>query len=348
MNPASRPLHTAHAAPQGPPWAPAAQRVQARLAGIRAQPDGAILTRISGPHFVVLTKEESEIRLWLMDQTRPSTGVVQSEMNLDAPLALIEGYTQAMTLALLWKPNPQRVFFSGLGGGRVPLVFHCLLPSVEIFSADIDEHIIEIAASHFGLDVGNRIAVDLADGRQWLEQRTDCFDAIVVDVFLDNGYTPYRQATQEFYALCRARLRPQGVLVINLLERDPYTAHKLATLKSVFPHVYYVSIDEENTIAFASTSGHVHPGVAGELAAHLNVEWRLPYGFESLAAQLQEDLTQFDAAWDTLPLLHDDAPPLDYFATLPSLTGPFGKTEAASPCPCGSGRAFGLCHGTLT
>lgn len=329
------------------PWEKAANRVKQRLAALRAMPDGTVITQPSGPHFVVLTKEDSEIRLWLMAQNRGSTGVVQSEMDLDAPLHLIEGYTQAMTLALLWNPSPQRVFFSGLGGGRVPLVFHCLLPQIQIFAAEIDPQIIEIAAQHFGLDIGNRIAVDLADGRQWLEQRVEVFDAIVVDVFLDNGYTPYRQATTEFFSLCRARLDPDGVLVVNLLENDPYTARKIATLRAVFNYVYYVSVDEENTIIFASDSAEVRPEIARSRAEELNAEWQLPYPFQNLAARLSADLSRFADNIDELLLLEDAAPPADYFRLLPVLSGPLTSEQMTWPCPCGSGRAYGICHGTL-
>lgn len=330
------------------PWAAAAAKVTQRLAQIRALPDGTILTQPSGPHFVVITKEGSEIRLWLMEQNRPTTGVVQSEMDLDAPLDLIEGYTQAMTLALLWNPNPGRVFFSGLGGGRVPLVFHCLLPQVQIFAAEIDPQIIQVAQKYFGLDIGNRVAVDLADGRQRLEQRMDLYDLMVVDVFLDNGYTPYRQATAEFYTLCRARLEPEGVLVINLLENDPYTAQKLATLQSIFAHVYYVAVDEENTIVFASDNHAITPITAATRAKQLNAAWDLPYPFVAMAARLSGDLTRFAADMDTLAPLVDAAPPADYFQRLPALQGMFNPEQATWPCPCGSGRPYGICHGSLS
>ncbi|MEX1021011.1 MAG: fused MFS/spermidine synthase [Litorilinea sp.] len=331
--------------PNTPPWRAAVERVQERLAHLRARADGTLMTEISGPHFVVITKEGSEIRLWLMEQGRPSTGVVQSEIDLAAPIDLIEGYTQAMTLLLLWNPAPGRVFFSGLGGGRVPLVLHCLLPDLQICAADIDPQIIRIAESHFGLEIGNRISVDLADGRQWLEQRPALFDAIVVDVFLDNGYTPYRQATAEFYTLCRARLEPNGVLVINLLENDPYVARKLATLASIFTHVYTVAVDHENIIVFATDSDAVHPDRARSLAERLNAHWQLPFPFVERAARLSGDHSRFAENLESLEPFVDRQPPPGYFDALPALTGPFGKTNATLPCPCGSGRAYGICHG---
>lgn len=337
----------AHPPKDAPPWQAISHQIVERLAALRKHPDGTILTQQSGPHFVVLTKEESEIRLWLMEQNRASTGVVQSEMNLDAPLELVEGYTQAMTLGLLWKPDPERVFFSGLGGGRVPLVFHALLPNVQIFAAEIDPKIIEIAQRHFGLAIGDRITVDLADGRQWMEQRVDLFDIIVVDVFLDNGYTPYRQATAEFYTLCRARLEPDGVLVINLLENDPYTARKIATLQTIFAHVYYVPVDEENTIIFATDNHQPHPANTRKQAEELDAHWRLPFPFCQMANRIQGDLTRFSDALDALEPLYDATPPEDYFRLLPSLTSAFQMSHATLPCPCGSGLAYGICHGTL-
>lgn len=329
-----------------PPWSPAVGRVKERLAALRARADGTILTKVSGPHFVVITKEGAELRLWLMEQGRPSTGVVQSEIDLGAPTALLEGYTQAMTLALLWNPTPERAFFSGLGGGRVPLVMHTLLPHIHIWAAEIDAEIIAVAKSHFGLPIGDRVSVDLADGRVWLEEHSDqSFDIIVVDVFLDNGYTPYRQSTTEFFTLCRARLQPEGVLVVNLLENDRFTPRKLATLAGVFRNVFTVSIDQENTIVFATDSDTVEPASARALAQSLDRDWRLPFPFVELAARLSADHSRFAEHLDALaPLSDDDAPP-GYFDALPALAGPFGKTNAAAPCPCGSGKLYGLCHG---
>lgn len=333
--------------PAVPPWTVAAESVKARLARLRQQADGTVMTRISGPHFVVITKEEAELRLWLMEQGRPSTGVVQSEINLDAPLALIEGYTQAMTLALLWNPNPERVFFSGLGGGRVPLVFHCLLPQVQIAAAEIDAQIIRVAQSHFGLPIGDRVTVDMADGRQWLEQHSDLLDLIVVDVFLDNGYTPYRQATTEFYNLCRARLAADGVVVVNLLENDPYIPRKLATLQNIFTYVYTVEVSEENLIVFAGDNGSVTPETARSRAAQLNAVWQLPFPFEAMAAQLNGDLSRYAPHLETAAPLFDADPPPGYFDALPALSGPFGSTHATAPCPCGSGLMYGACHGQI-
>jgi hypothetical protein len=137
------------------------------------------------------------------------------------------------------------------------------------------------------------------------------------------------------------------VLVINLLETDPFTARKIASLVQVFAYVHYVSVDQENTIVFASDNPTVQPSNAPSLARQLQRQWQLPFPFVDMAHRLSDDLTRFCQDTQATELLYDSTPPSGYFDSLPSLRGPFGKTDNTWPCPCGSGRPFGICHGTL-
>jgi hypothetical protein len=48
---------------------------------------------------------------------------------------------------------------------------------------------------------------------------------------------------------------------------------------------------------------------------------------------------------DNAPMFRDGEPPKGYFDLLPSFEGAFGRTPPELPCPCGSGKHFGECHG---
>ncbi len=197
------------------------QAIMARLQPLQEAEEGTLYAELHGAYFVIVTKGEGNIRLWLLDPQHPDSGVMQSEMRLDDPLALYDDYTQAAMLGLLWQPQPTRVYVAGLGGGCVPLVLHHYFPTVKIDCTEIEPAIIAMATAYFGLEVDERLQVALADGREWLAAQHEPYDFMFVDVFLDRGYVPYRMSTVEFYTLCRQRLTTDGVLVANFLASDP-------------------------------------------------------------------------------------------------------------------------------
>lgn len=327
------------------------QRAQAeaalkvRLASIRGMRDGTIYTEPSGAHFHVVTKEGPELRFWLVDQAQPSSGVIQSEINLDRPLSLVEFYTQAMLLGLLWRPQPKRVYMAGLGGGRVAQVLHTHLPDVQIAVADIDPNIVEVARRFFGVEQNERLQIEIADGRNWLNAQAGDFDLIFLDVFLDNGYSPYWLATREFYELCRARLAPGGVLVINILIEDSFWPAKVRTLQEVFPVVWHAVEPEENIVLFAGMAADVDSNELLARAAALKPHYGFDFPWAVNATTLRRAPAHLPAPIDHAPVLLDGEPPAGYFDKLPNFATPFSRVGPDLPCPCGSGLRFAECHG---
>ena len=121
------------------------QAIMARLQPLQEAEEGTLYAELHGAYFVIVTKGEGNIRLWLLDPQHPDSGVMQSEMRLDDPLALYDDYTQAAMLGLLWQPQPTRVYVAGLGGGCVPLVLHHYFPTVKIDCTEIEPAIIAMA-----------------------------------------------------------------------------------------------------------------------------------------------------------------------------------------------------------
>lgn len=319
--------------------------IKARLAPIRALKDGTIYTEPSGAHFHVVTKEGAELRFWLVEQAKPSSGVIQSEINLDRPLSLVEFYTQAMLLGLLWQPAPQRVYMAGFGGGRVAQVLHAHLPAVQITATDIDPNIVAVAERFFGIAQDARLHIEIADGRNWLAKQTDDFDLIFLDVFLDNGYSPYRLATREFYELCRARLAPGGVVVTNILIEDPFWPAKVRTLQEVFPVVWHAVEPEENIVLFAGMSPDVDSDELMARAAALKPHYGFDFPWAVNATTLRRAPHRLPGPIDHAPILLDATPPAGYFDKLPNFATPFSRVAPDLPCPCGSGLRFDQCHG---
>jgi spermidine synthase len=321
------------------------EAIYARLQPVRKLEDGTIYTEPSGIHFHVLIKTGTSINFLLVEQTNPNTGVIQSEIDLDQPLLLMEPYTQGMLMGLLWRPRPNAVYMAGLGGGRVPLLLHHYLPNVQIDCTDIDPAIVKIAKAFFGIRPDDRLRVAIEDGRQWLAMRDTRYDMILLDVFLDNGYSPYRMTTVEFFELCRSRLLPGGVVVINLLTNDPFLASKAHTLASVFPHVYSFADPDGNIILFATEDNALDSNTLKSRAAKLDAIHAFAFPFRELGERVAVGLGDLTTAAASAPLLTDADPPLDYFDSLPSFNAPFSKVAPDLPCPCGSGLHYADCHG---
>ena len=319
--------------------------LHARLAPLRALADGTLHTQPSGIHFHVVTKNDDALRFWLIEQTNPSTGVIQSEIDLNRPLSLLELYTRGMTLALLWQPEPMAAYVAGFGGGRIPLVLHHHFPDLQIDCTEIDPAIVQLAEHYFGIPQDPRLHVAIADGRTWLEQSTAAYDLIFLDVFLDNGYSPYRMATVEFFELCRDRLSPGGVVALNVLPEDPFAADKAHTLASVFADVWSYTEPEENIILLAGDALGNDPLTLKQRARRLDALHHFDYPFVACADALVYGLGELANVEAVHAPLSDDWPPKAYFDNLPSFAAPFSRVAPDLPCPCGTGLAFRDCHG---
>ena len=321
------------------------QAILERLRPWQDAEDGTLYAELHGAYFIIVSKGEGNLRLWLLDPQQPDSGVMQSEMRLDDPLALYDDYTQAALLGLLWQPQPQRVYVAGLGGGCVPLVLHHYFPEVMVACTEIEPAMIEMATAYFGLGLDERLQVAVADGREWLATQSQPYDFVLVDVFLDRGYIPYRMSTVEFYTLCRERLTPDGVLVINLLASDPYLAERVKTLQQVFPAIYVNVLSVGNILLYASANTALDHDtlIARAMTVQETHHFAFPFAMRSL--DLQKNLYATFPNLATAAPFFDQTPPDGYFDLLPVADTLLAPIVPAAPCYCGSGLTFGACHG---
>ena len=90
-----------------------------------------------------------------------------------------------------------------------------------------------------GLGAIPGLRVVTADARPFLRRTHERYDLIVVDAYRQ-PYVPFYLATQEFFRLARAHLRPGGILALNVatVRGDHRLARGIAgTLRTVFPQV---------------------------------------------------------------------------------------------------------------
>jgi predicted membrane-bound spermidine synthase len=102
---------------------------------------------------------------------------------------------------------------------------------------DIDPAIKDIAEKHF-LREPARGEFIADDARRFIATSDRRFDAVVVDVYSSHTSIPSHLVTREFWADTRRVLKPDGVLLANLILdgklETPYARNLLATIDSVF------------------------------------------------------------------------------------------------------------------
>ncbi len=102
---------------------------------------------------------------------------------------------------------------------------------------DIDPKIKAVAEEHF-LRQGVRGEFIADDARRFVATSERRFDAVVIDVYSSHTAIPSHLVTQEFWADVRRVLKPEGVLLANLILdgklESPYARNLLATIDSVY------------------------------------------------------------------------------------------------------------------
>lgn len=262
--------------------------IAGRVAFLRDLPDGTIHECPGTLHNLLIRK--SGTRLEMLFQGGQSREVI-SDFDYASPLDLYAGFTQVMTLGLLWKPEPSRVYVLGFGAGRVPMVLHHYFPGLHLESTDIDADVVAAACGFCGITPDDRLRVFVEDGRQYLAERPANvhYDIIMVDAFRGVGFSPPLLATLEFYQTCREHLVADGVVVVNLMGWDYLIKEKIRALKDSFKAVYCVPIPTDGTVVMFA-SDHDFLGRAGlfERARVIAKQHEFVFPFVEHAISLQE------------------------------------------------------------
>ncbi|WP_374513815.1 spermidine synthase-like protein [Niveibacterium sp.] len=162
-----------------------------------------------------------------------SLAFVQSEMLIDDPLALQLGYTRKMMAGMLFNPSPEHVCIVGLGGGSLTKFWLHHHPDTVVTTVEINEDVIAFAP-WFGVPTGlARAPIVHIDAYDYFQQPGPNFDVVMLDGFDLKGIAP-RLCDEAFYVRVRDRLKPGGVLVMNLAGPTAIEEAHLSIVRSVF------------------------------------------------------------------------------------------------------------------
>jgi len=213
------------------------QEIQQRLSPFLQKQDLAkiIPSEIQG---VFIRAVDEIIELYCYDPETRNLSDIMSRVNLNNPLDLIAIYNQVLFLTFVWSNvPPEQTYIAGFGGGRLGMVTHHYNQTAKIDGSDFDPTIVEIAASHFGIDYDERYSINVADSAEDFDSRNSTYNTVIIDVFSNDGEQASHLATRDFFQKCSSKLSRDGVLAINLIERDEKREVKISNLATVFPHL---------------------------------------------------------------------------------------------------------------
>lgn len=221
-------------------------------------------------------------------------------------------YTAVMDLPKYFFNYPGKMLLIGLGGGSLVKNYH--VEGWKIDVVEIDPKVTAFAYRFFGLD-SSEANIFHQDGRQFLLTHHDVYDIILVDAF-GSSAIPFHLITAEAFGLMKERLRPHGVLAMNIEAvgwNDVIIKSVTATLKPHFSEVMALPIAEPpnklgNVILMAANQKF-------ELKRELERHYSDPeYRFGPKYQKVHAWDNRFVADTRNAPILTDDLNPVDIWA----------------------------------
>jgi spermidine synthase len=133
------------------------------------------------------------------------------------------------------------VLVIGSAGGTIPRAYSTFYPGVRVDGVEIDPAVTAAARRYMALDSIPNLHTITEDGRGYLRATSKKYDVIIVDAYRQE-YVPFYMATQEFFDLVRARIKPGGAVALNVAQTPE--DHRLpesigGTLATVFPQAWH-------------------------------------------------------------------------------------------------------------
>jgi spermidine synthase len=237
----------------------------------------------------------------------------QSSMRIDDPFETTIEYVGYLHTTLAVKPDAARTLVIGLGGGSVVKRLWRDHPAMHLDVAEIDPEVVEVATALFEVPDDPRIAIHVADGRDFLESCPHTYDIVIVDAF-DDDRVPRPLLTEEFMRVVRDHLSEGGVVAWNVFgavygpQSRPFRSfHRTAAnvWRNVwtFPlHIAENAIDDSrNIVMLASDAPLSADDLAERIATRVGGLVTVP-AFERFA----EDLYRGAIRTGDVPLITDD------------------------------------------
>jgi spermidine synthase len=182
--------------------------------------------------------------------------LVHSYTDLKDPLYIEYEYIRMYEEMVRWQAKGRKSFralFLGGGGYTFPRFIGTKYPKAEIHVVEIDPEITRVAKKYLGVSEDSRIHSFNEDGRWFVMncREKGTYDFIFGDAFNDLSI-PYHLTTKEFAMQLKSLLKPDGVLMANVIDsfkKGAFMPSYIRTLEEVFGkgnvHLMTLSSDYE-------------------------------------------------------------------------------------------------------
>lgn len=142
-------------------------------------------------------------------------GILQSQCDQEGVTTC--GYIVAMA-QLLVQARPKNILIIGGAGGCLASLMYKAGYNVTL--VDINQYAFDLAKRYFKLP--EQITCISADGKDYVSETNETFDAIAIDAFNGKGQIPKSLTTQVFFRFLGEALNEKGLAIMNIM-----TAHDL-------------------------------------------------------------------------------------------------------------------------
>jgi spermidine synthase len=167
--------------------------------------------------------------------------LVHSYTDLKDPLYLEYEYIRMYEEVVKWRAKKRGSFktlFLGGGGYTFPRFIDAKYPKAQIHVVEIDPEITRMVKNYLGVSENTRIRTFNEDGRWFVMncKEKGTYDFIFGDAFNDLSI-PYHLTTKEFSMQLKSLLKPDGVLMANVIDsfsKGAFMPSYIRTLEEVF------------------------------------------------------------------------------------------------------------------
>jgi len=167
--------------------------------------------------------------------------LVHSYTDLKDPLYIEYEYIRVYEEMVRWQAKKRKslkALFLGGGGYTFPRFIEAKYPEAEIHVVEIDPEITRVAKKYLGVTENTRIRSFNEDGRWFVMncEEKGTYDFIFGDAFNDLSI-PYHLTTKEFALQLKNLLKPDGLLLANVIDsfkKGAFMPSYIRTLEEVF------------------------------------------------------------------------------------------------------------------
>jgi len=180
--------------------------------------------------------------------------LVHSYTDLKDPLYIEYEYIRIYEEFVRWQAKKRKsfkVFFIGGGGYTFPRFIEKKYPEAEIDVVEIDPEITRVVRKYLGISEKSKIRSHNEDGRWFVmnSKERGSYDFIFGDAFNDLSI-PYHLTTKEFAMQLKALMKPDGLLLANVIDsfkKGAFMPSYIRTLEEVFGkgHVHLILLSSD-------------------------------------------------------------------------------------------------------